>query len=250
MELARRAGLELVRRYHRLDIDASGFARPDEQALFVANHGFGGIVDLNVFATLAALDRLRLDRPVTILVHQLAWTFGVGPLLEPLGARRASPTAAAEAFAAGHHLLVFPGGDLDAGKPFPRRNTVVFGARTGFARVALEHGVPIVPVVTAGAGESLLVLSDGRRLAARLRLDRSALRLKTLPVSLSVPWGLSVGVVGLLPYVPLPTKLTTRVLDPISATAGESPERLARRVVDVMQDALTDLTRDRRPILG
>jgi hypothetical protein len=37
--------------------------------------------------------------------------------------------------------------------------------------LAVEAGVPFVPVVTAGAGQSLLVLSDGRRLARALRLD-------------------------------------------------------------------------------
>jgi hypothetical protein len=45
----------------------------------VANHGFGGIFDLNVFATGAAMEQMQLDRPVTILTHQLAWTMGMGP---------------------------------------------------------------------------------------------------------------------------------------------------------------------------
>jgi 1-acyl-sn-glycerol-3-phosphate acyltransferase len=64
----------------------------------------------------------------------------------------------------------------------------------------MEAGVPIVPIVTAGAGESLMVLSDGQRLARALRLDKT-LRLKALPVTVSLPWGLNVGGVGLLPYV-------------------------------------------------
>lgn len=106
---------DFVRRYHRLEIEHD-VASIDEPVLFVANHGFGGIFDLNVLAVGAALENLELDRPVTILTHQLAWTLGVGPLIEHLGARPASQTSAQEAFAEGHHVLVFPGGDLDAFK--------------------------------------------------------------------------------------------------------------------------------------
>ncbi|MEW5810072.1 MAG: 1-acyl-sn-glycerol-3-phosphate acyltransferase [Actinomycetota bacterium] len=242
------AGTEFVRRYHRLDVDSTVSAL-EAPVLFVANHGFGGVVDLNVFAVRAALDELALDRPLTILTHQIAWTLGVGRLFEPLGARPASRDSAVEAFAAGHHVLVFPGGDKDAAKTFEERNLVKFDGRTGFARLAVEQKVPIVPVVTAGAGESLLVLSSGERLARALRLDK-VFRVKSLPVSVSVPWGLNVGAVGMLPYLPLPTKLVTRVLAPMVAAEDESAEQFAARVQTAMQDAMTDLTRDRKPLLG
>ncbi|MHA0288052.1 1-acyl-sn-glycerol-3-phosphate acyltransferase [Mycobacterium sp. C3-094] len=241
-------GGEFVRRYHRLDIDSS-IEAPDQPVLFVANHGFGGVVDLNVFAVRAALDEMHLDRPLTILTHQMAWTLGVGRLFEPLGARPASRDSAVEAFDAGHHVLVFPGGDKDAAKTFDERNLVKFDGRSGFARLAMEQHVPIVPLVTAGAGESLLVLSSGERLARALRLDK-ILRVKALPVSVSVPWGLNVGAVGMLPYLPLPSKLVTRVLAPMTAGDDETAEQFAARVESAMQDAMTDLTRDRKPLLG
>lgn len=241
-------GDEFVRRYHRLDIDST-IETPTDPVLFVANHGFGGVVDLNVFAVRAALDELHLDRPLTILTHQLAWTLGVGRLFEPLGARPASRDSAVEAFEAGHHVLVFPGGDKDAAKTFDERNLVKFDGRTGFAKLALEQKVPIVPVVTAGAGESLLVLSSGERLARALRLDK-ILRVKALPVSVSVPWGPNVGAVGMLPYLPLPTKLVTRVLAPMIAADDETAEQFAGRVESAMQNAMTELTRDRKPLLG
>ena len=75
----RRLGIEFVRRYHRLEIEASPLTF-DEPVLFVANHGFGGVFDLNAFAFGAALDQIELDRPLTILMHQLAWTMRVGAL--------------------------------------------------------------------------------------------------------------------------------------------------------------------------
>lgn len=241
-------GIEFVRRYNRLEIitDPGDLADP---VLFVANHGFGGIFDLNVFALGAALDQLELQRAVTILTHQVAWTLGVGRLIEPLGAQPAGRQSAEEAFARGEHVVVFPGGDIDAGKAWDERNRIKFNGRSGFARLAIDAGVPIVPVVTAGAGESLLVLSSGQRLARATRIDK-LLRVKTAPISISLPWGLSIGGVGLLPYLPLPTKLVTRVLPAMPPIADEDPKDYAARVEAEMQNVLTEMTSNRIPLIG
>lgn len=241
---------EVVARWTRLDYHGPD-RLPDPPALVVANHGFGGIFDLNAFVIAALARRLRGDdeQPVTVLTHQLAWTLGVGPLLEPAGFRPAGRDAAAAGLAAGQYVVVLPGGDLDAGKSFAHRNQIVFGGRTGFARVAIEAGVPIVPVVVSGAGDTLFVLSDGRRLAEALRLPQLA-RTKTLPVSLALPYGLSVGVAGMLPYLPLPAKMRAAVLDPIVAAEGETAAELAARVEAAMQGTLTELTEGRIPLVG
>jgi hypothetical protein len=109
--------------------------------------------------------------------------------------------------------------------------------------------VPIVPVVTASAGESLFVISNGERLARAIRLDK-LLRVKAAPITVSLPWGLSIGGVGMLPYLPLPTKLHTRVLAASLAEKGEEPDDYAARIHMVMQRALSELTSKRRPLLG
>lgn len=126
-------------------------------------------------------------------------------------------------------------------EPHRDRNKIIFAGRSGFARLAIEAGVPIVPVVTAGAGDSLLVLSDGQKLAKTLKLDR-LLRMNALPVSVSFPWGLNVGLVGLLPYVPLPAKIRTRVLPPMRPKPDETAVAFAHRVETAMQAALDTLT--------
>ena len=185
----------------------------------------GAIFDLNVFATNAALDQLELDRPVTALTHQLAWTLGVGPLIEALGARPASHDSAREAFENGEHVLVFPGGDIEAGKPRDERNQVVFGGRSGFARLAIEYDVPIVPIVTAGAGESLLVLARGERLARALRVDK-LLRIKALPLTVSLPWGVSVGAVGSCPTFRCPRNSTPACCPPSRPSRTRNPTPL------------------------
>jgi len=247
LKVLRRVGIEFAHRYHRLDIE--GDFTSSEPVLFVANHGFGGVFDLNVLAVFATFDRLNLDRPVTVLTHELFWTLKAGPLIEPLGCRPANWENARAAFQEGHHVLVLPGGDVDAFKTFRDRNKIVFAGRTGFARLSMETGRPIVPIVTIGAGESLFVISDGQRLARALRLDKR-LRTKALPVSVSLPWGLNVGAVGLLPYIPLPTKLRTRVLPALSPQDDESPTQFAARVQIEMQHALSAMAAERRSAVG
>ncbi|MGV1037376.1 MAG: 1-acyl-sn-glycerol-3-phosphate acyltransferase [Candidatus Nanopelagicales bacterium] len=254
LALGRDVGIEAVKRYHRLSVTIDGDL-PYEPTMIVGNHGFGGIFDLNVWAMLATLDELAPGRPITFLTHQLAWTLQVGSLIERLGARPASDQTALDSFAQGHHVVVFPGGDFEAAKSFGDRNKVMFGGRSGFARVAIAAGVPVVPVVTAGAGESALVLAQGKRLAKLLRADK-LLRVSTLPVSVSIPWGLNVGVVGMLPYLPLPTKLDTRVLAAMrpagvdTAGVAETPDDFAARVERTMQSTMDDLTRNRRLLFG
>ncbi|MCJ0892125.1 1-acyl-sn-glycerol-3-phosphate acyltransferase [Rhodococcus sp. ARC_M5] len=244
----RAASIEAVRFYNRLEVTVAQPV-PDTPVLFVANHGFGGIIDLNVFAFAAAYDELGVDRELITLTHQIAWTLHAERLIEPFGARPAGRQTALDAFADGNNVLVFPGGDVDALKTWKHRNEILFDGRTGYARLAMEAGVPIVPVVTAGAGESLLVLGSGKRVAKALRLDK-ALRLKTLPLSVSIPWGVNLGVVGLLPYLPLPTKLDTSVLAPMRPDIDETAGEFAGRVHSTMQAELDELTKDRRPVIG
>lgn len=92
--------------------------------------------------------------------------------------------------------------------------------RTGYARIALEAGVPVVPVANAGAHETFVVLSDGRRLAEALRLPQ-LVRAHIWPVHLSFPWGLGFGP---WPHLPPPTKLRYRFGPPIHpAEVGATP---------------------------
>jgi hypothetical protein len=66
----------------------------------------------------------------------------------------------------------------------------------------------------------------------------------------SLPFGLSVGAVGMLPYLPLPTKLDTAVLPAMHPQPGETPEQFGDRVEAAMQHRLAEMTKGRRPILG
>jgi hypothetical protein len=73
-------------------------------------------------------------------------------------------------------------------------------------------------------------------------------RLKVLPVSLALPWGLNVG--DMLGHIPLPAKITMQVLEPIDVS-GMDVEEAYELVVGEMQAALTALDEERGlPLLG
>jgi 1-acyl-sn-glycerol-3-phosphate acyltransferase len=151
-------------------------------------------------------------------------------------------------------LLVFPGGDLDTWRPWSERYQVRFSGRVGYARTALKTGTPIVPVAHAGAHDTLIVLSDGHRLAARLRFPE-LFRAQIFPVHLSFPFLLGVGPT---PHLPPPVTLRYRVAAPIwpdeVVPEGQEPSReailaLDARVRAAMQHEL-DILRDTTPRVG
>lgn len=236
--------------WHRLDV-SDGSDVPDGPCLVVTHHGFGGATDLNVFAAIAVMEE-RTGRPVKVLAHSRLWQVGLGRALESVGAVPASHDAALAALRRGSHVLVVPGGEHDAVKTWGERNTLTFHGHSGFIRLARNARVPILPVVTAGAGESLIVLSKGVGVARFIRRfsprpDKVPPR---WPVTLSVPWGLTAGLSLVLPYLPLPTKLDSAILPAVDPNAGLPDELLARNIETLMQGALTVLTTDRIPWVG
>ena len=97
-------------------------------------------------------------------------------------------------------------------RPTWESNRIDFAGRKGFIRLALDAGVPIVPVVSVGGQETALFLSHGERLARLLRLDK--LSSAEGPADLlALPWGINVG--DFLGHLPLPAKITVQVLEPI-----------------------------------
>ena len=249
--LTRSAFIQLGRltsRYLRLQLDV-GPGLPEAPALVVLNHGFGTFADLNVLIGADIIDRLGYGpaAPTVLLTHSLAWTLKVGPLLEPAGFRPANYDTALRALRAGMTVFVMPGGDLDGSKPWGKRNQVSFNGRSGFARLAQQAGVPIAPIVVTGAGDTLLTLTDGSRIAERVGLAR-AFRLKTLPISFALPWGLNV-CTALVGYLPWPAKMRARVLAPVTVDHHDDPAEAAQEIENVMNAAASEMTAGRNPYL-
>lgn len=240
----------IAKRYFRFEVRGLQ-SFPPGAALVVSNHS-GGLFTLDVTAFASEFyAEFGYDRPVYTLSHDMLLNRVTGSFLTRIGFIRADRDCAAAALGAGGVVMVFPGGDYDVYRPTLTANTIDFDGRTGYVRTALEAGVPIVPAVSIGGQETQFFLSRGMWLANRLRLGR-LVRSKVLPISIGVPFGLSL----VLPInMPLPAKIVTQVLAPIDIAAQFGVEadvdEVDAHVRSVMQKGLDELAAQRRfPVLG
>ncbi len=221
---------------------------PEEgPVLLVGNHSGGNLTpDTHVFS-LAFTTYFGVERRFHQLAHNLVLSMpGLG-MLRKYGTVAATPENAERALDGGAALLVYPGGDYEVHRPTWESARVDFGGRRGFIRLAQSKGVPLVPVVAIGGQETALFLSRGEGIARLLGLDRM-FRLKVLPISLALPWGLNVG--DMLGHIPLPAKITMQVLEPIDVS-GMDVDEAYELVLGEMQTALTGLAEERSlPVLG
>jgi 1-acyl-sn-glycerol-3-phosphate acyltransferase len=238
--------------WYRGEVRGLGNIPQDGPVLLVGNHSGGNMTpDTGVF-TLAFAAYFGVERSFYQLAHNLVLSMpGLGALRK-FGTVAASPANARTALQSGAALLVYPGGDYEVHRPSWKRNRVDFNRRKGFIRLALQEDVPIVPVVSIGGQETALFLSRGEGLARLLALDR-LFRLKVVPISLALPWGLNVG--DMLGHIPLPAKITVETLPSIDLRAEFGPDPDIDEVYDhlirLMQDTLDALAAERRlPVIG
>ncbi len=78
-----------------------------------------------------------------------------------MGVLPAAPDSIAGALAAGRDVALWPGGEVDSLRPWSDRDKAVLAGRTGFIRMAIQAGVPIVPIATVGGPDSMPVLAEG-----------------------------------------------------------------------------------------
>ena len=239
--------------YFRADVRGLEKIPAEGPVLLVGNHSGGVLIaDTFVFAQ-AFYDRFGPQRRFHQLAHDLVFkAVGLRALVQRWGTVPASPENMGRALRRDAALLVYPGGDHETFRPSWESDRVDFAHRRGFVKLALEHEVPIVPVVAIGGQETALFLGRGRRLARALRLDR-LIRLKVLPPALGPPFGLTV--LDLPLRIPVPAKVAIRVLKPIDLRErlGSRPdvEEGYELVTSTMQRTLTRLGNERTvPILG
>jgi 1-acyl-sn-glycerol-3-phosphate acyltransferase len=195
---------------------------PDGASMVVGNHS-GGTTLYDAWGMIACwYDEMGVHRPVHGLAHELLFaTRATGRHFERLGVLRADRTTARRVV---HEydrpFAVMPGGDRDVWRPSSKRHQVHFAGRTGYARTAIQLGVPIVPIAHVGAHETLWVLSDGHR-AARFFGIHKLVRADIFPVHVSMPWGLAVGP---WPHLPPPTHFAYRFGAPLAPPAWDDPE--------------------------
>jgi 1-acyl-sn-glycerol-3-phosphate acyltransferase len=238
--------------WFRGEVRGLGNVPEEGPVLLVGNHSGGNLSPDTTVFTLAFSTYFGVERAFHQLAHSLVLSHPALAFLRKYGTVAASMENAKRALDAGAAVLVYPGGDYEVHRPSWEGNRVDFGGRKGFIRLAIEQDVPLVPVVAVGGQETALFLSRGEHLAGALGLDK-LLRLKVLPLSLALPWGLNVG--DLLGHIPLPAKITVEVLPPIHLREEFGPEpdvdEVYEQVVRLMQDTLEALAAERRfPVIG
>lgn len=233
--------------YFRAEV--KGFERVPEEGplLFVANHSGGNMTPDSIVFTLAFNTYFGVERPLHALAHALVTSYPIiGTLAKKWGIITAGPDAAKAVLDRGHSVLVYPGGDIEVHRPWTARHEIRFAGRKGFLRLAKEANVPIVPVVSLGGQDTYFPITDGQRIARALKLDKLA-RLKVLPISIALPWGLNVG--DFLGHLPLPAKIRQEILEPIDVVEkfgdDADSDEAYNYVTGRMQETLTAMAASR-----
>jgi 1-acyl-sn-glycerol-3-phosphate acyltransferase len=81
-------------------------------------------------------------------------------LLRRIGAVRGTRENCARLLEAGEAVLVFPGGGREVFKHKGEKYRLVWKERVGFARLAIQHGVPIVPFASVGVEDMFEIVLD------------------------------------------------------------------------------------------
>jgi len=246
----------LMDRYFRLEIEGWEHI-PDGPCLVIGVHS-GGPLTMDAWTVALAWYRhFGEDRTLHGTAHDVLMTApGLGRYFRRLGVISPAKENIAAAFARGHSVILWPGGEVDAFRAWSKRDKVVLGGRKGFIRLAIREGVPIIPVATVGGHDTLFVLSEGRGIAKALGLKKR-LRSDVAPITFSVPFGVTLHLTP-FQHIPLPAKIRTAFLPPIEL--DDNPERVNdQKYVDkkyaeverVLQKGMMKLAKRRKfPVLG
>ncbi len=228
----------LCRYWWRIEVRGLERVPTRGRVLLVANRA-GTLLpyDALVLPTALALDRPEARRAFTLVEEWFTRLPVVGDALERIDALAATPGTLRRLLDRDQAVVAFP----TAAMPFDRRYRIGRFGHPAFIRVAIETGTPIVPVAVIGAEESQPVLT---RIAGP-----KVLGLPALPVTPTFPF------LGLAGLVPLPTKWTIHVGEPLavaerypaaSARDAAAMRRLREQVRERLQALVSEGLRRRR----
>lgn len=204
---------------HYFRVQTEGWEQiPDGQVMFVGSHN-GGLAAPDMFMLLYDwFKRFGTERLVYGLMHPHIWKVfpPLAVMAECTGAIAAHPKMALAALDRDASILVYPGGGQDVFRPFHQRDQIYLAERKGFIKIALQRHLPIVPTVSWGAHDTLLVLANIYPIMQQLHAQGMpwafGIDPEVFPIYLGLPWGLAIGP---LPNIPWPQPITIRVGAPI-----------------------------------
>ncbi len=249
--------------------DVRGLAHlPDhDRYVIIANHS--GLGPAELFAMLLWwTERYGDDKPIASMAHpaafQLPWLRAV---LHGYGAVEATREGAAWARSQRVPLLLFPGGDAEAMRPFYRAHRVDLQGRKGWIRIAREHGLDVVPLCISNSHLTMPLVPFPSKIAAYLTgarllgIKRAPLPVHSLVVGTLLGRalhrrGVSLPLSGLLGLAsmylttvvpPLPAKIGFDFHSPIPcAELDASDEEVYARVEGLLQSTMDERRREKR----
>jgi 1-acyl-sn-glycerol-3-phosphate acyltransferase len=146
--------------------------------LFVGNHTLFGVLDVGFLFGEIFVRRGLYVRGLGDHLH--FEVPGWANLVRKLGVVEGTPENCAELFRRKESVLVFPGGGREVAKRKGELYKLKWENRMGFARLAIRHGVPIVPFASVGVEDAFDIVLDGDEILERTPLgqvfDRFGLR--------------------------------------------------------------------------
>lgn len=130
---------------------------PDRGALLVGNHTLYGVLDLLLlYAELCERDIV----PRALADHAHFRVPGIRQLMTAGGAVPGTRANTRELMERGELILVFPGGGREVTKRKGEKYQLIWKNRLGFAKMAIEHGYPIIPFASVGTEHSMDIVMD------------------------------------------------------------------------------------------
>jgi hypothetical protein len=135
----------------------------------------GGINGSDAAMTLRALNLyVGPERP---LGHPKIFNYpNLNVHAQKLGGITATARMTLQALEAGALLFIYPGAGDDAYKPYERRHRIDFFGRDAFVLLALRFRLPVLPLVSVGAHEAIVVFADASALRNWASLRRASER--------------------------------------------------------------------------
>jgi hypothetical protein len=150
-----------------------------------------GLADIMSFVV-SYLVPFGRERPIAAMVHPYSLrSWPAGGWMRRLGAIPSTYEAAEATLRSGTPVIVFPGGDHEAGRPIWEANQVQFAGRKGFLKIARDTGVRIVPMGIRGSHFTAPILWRSDWLLPRLLVLPRLLGIKRYPLTV-------LGVAGVL----------------------------------------------------
>ncbi|XP_060133795.1 monoacylglycerol/Diacylglycerol O-acyltransferase-like isoform X1 [Zootoca vivipara] len=149
----------------------------------------------------------------SVIDHAIYQVPGLNIFFDTVGLKDFSKAECVEILKNGHFIGISPGGSREAN--FSNDYSLMWGKRTGFAQIALEAKVPIIPMFTQNVREAFRNI--GRTRLTRWLYEKT--RLLYLPI-----------------YGPFPVKMRTYIGEPIPYDPNITAAELAEKTKTAMEN--------------